>query len=137
MTLRDNLDAPEATLDALMQSVVCPNVSCSLVRTCEESLISQEVRWRNGSLRIVMVLTDAGFKTALDGKVGSGYLHAHIANTLTHFLLKVAALLTRNDGECHLRRDPDMGFYEYSRTPEQVRVCQNPFHHTLWWHVLR
>ena len=29
----------------------------------------QEVGWRNGSLRIVMVLTDAGFKTALDGRV--------------------------------------------------------------------
>ena len=33
-----------------------------------------------------MVLTDAGFKTALDGKVGSGYLHVHIANTLSLFL---------------------------------------------------
>ena len=71
---------------------------------------------------MVMVLTDAGFKTALDGKVGSVYTHTH---THTHTLLKVGALLTRNDGECHLRRDPDKGFYEYSRTPEQVRVCQN------------
>ena len=74
MTLSANLDRAEATLDALMQSVVCPDVSCSLTRTCEESLISQEVGWRNGSLRIVMILTDAGFKTALDGKVGSGYV---------------------------------------------------------------
>ena len=31
--------------------------------------LSQEVGWRDGSLRIVMILTDAGFKTALDGKV--------------------------------------------------------------------
>ena len=80
MTVSANLDAPEATLDALMQSAVCLDVSCCLTRTCEESLISQEVGWRDGSLRIVMVLTDTGFKTALDGKVGSGYLHTH-ANT--------------------------------------------------------
>ena len=56
MTLSANLDAPEATLDALMQSAVCPDVSCSLKRTCEESLISQEMGWRDGSLRIVMIL---------------------------------------------------------------------------------
>ena len=31
--------------------------------------ILQEVGWRDGSLRIAMVLTDAGFKAALDGKV--------------------------------------------------------------------
>ena len=31
--------------------------------------LPQEVGWRDGSLRIVMILTDAGFKTALDGKV--------------------------------------------------------------------
>ena len=29
----------------------------------------QNVGWRDGSLRIVLILTDAGFKTALDGKV--------------------------------------------------------------------
>ena len=32
-------------------------------------VLPQEVGWRNDSQRIVMVLTDAGFKTALDGKV--------------------------------------------------------------------
>ena len=31
--------------------------------------VPQEVGWRDDSLRMVMVLTDAGFKTALDGKV--------------------------------------------------------------------
>ena len=31
--------------------------------------IPQNVGWRDGSLRIVLILTDAGFKTALDGKV--------------------------------------------------------------------
>ena len=30
MTLRGNLDAPEATLDALMQSVICLGVSLIL-----------------------------------------------------------------------------------------------------------
>ncbi|CAI8030406.1 Integrin beta-2 [Geodia barretti] len=86
VTIRGNLDAPEATLEALLQSVVCLD----------------EVGWRNGSLRIVMVLTDAGFKTALDGRI--------------------AALVTRNDGECHL--EPEEGFYDYSRSHEQVRnVC--------------
>ena len=29
--------------------------------------------------------------------------------------------MTSNDGECHLQRS-DEGFYEYSRSPEQVRV---------------
>ncbi|CAI8050319.1 Integrin beta-6, partial [Geodia barretti] len=81
VTIRGNLDVPEATLEALLQSVVCLD----------------EVGWRNGSLRIVMVLTDAGFKTALDGRA--------------------AALVTRNDGECHL--EPEEGFYDYSRGPEQ------------------
>ena len=33
--------------------------------------VPQNVAWRNNSLRIVMILTDAGFKTALDGKVVS------------------------------------------------------------------
>ena len=33
----------------------------------------------------------------------------------------MAALLTRNDGECHLQRN-DKGFYEYFRSPEQVRI---------------
>ena len=49
-------------------------VQCSdrtiLVRVCfSPFVIPQEVGWRDGSLRIVMVLTDAGFKTALDGRV--------------------------------------------------------------------
>ena len=34
MTLSGNIDAPEATLDALMQAVVCLDVSCSLTITC-------------------------------------------------------------------------------------------------------
>ncbi|CAI8031491.1 Integrin beta-6 [Geodia barretti] len=82
VTIRGNLDAPEAPLEALLQSVVCLD----------------EVGWRNGSLRIVMILTDAGFKTALDGRV--------------------AGLVTRNDGECHLKMNKE-GFYEYFRSPEQ------------------
>jgi protocadherin alpha len=83
-TIRGNLDAPEATLEALLQTVAC----------------RENMGWRNGSLRIVMVLTDAGFKTALDGKV--------------------ATLLTRNDGRCHLETTPNEdGFYEYFRSPEQ------------------
>ena len=85
MTLSGNLDTPEATLDALMQSAVCPDVSFSLSRTCEESLVSQEVGWRDGSLRMVIVLSDADFKTALDGKAGSAYLHTH-PQTHTHSL---------------------------------------------------
>ena len=36
---------------------------------------SQDVGWRNDSLRMVMVLTDAGFKTALDGKVAHKCIH--------------------------------------------------------------
>ena len=39
-----------------------------------------------------------------------------------HSLSKVAGILTRNDGECHLERDPNERFYDYSRTPEQVFV---------------
>ena len=83
MTLSGSLDAPEATLDALMQSAVCLDVSGSPRRTCEWSLISQEVGWRDGSLRIVMILTDAGFKTALDGKV---VVSAYLTHTLSLFL---------------------------------------------------
>ncbi|CAI8051054.1 Integrin beta-1-B [Geodia barretti] len=45
-----------------------------------------------------MILTDAGFKTALDGRV--------------------AGLVTRNDGECHLQMNKE-GFYEYFISPEQ------------------
>ena len=34
----------------------------------------------------------------------------------------MAALLTRNDGECHLESEPDSeGFYDYFRSTEQVR----------------
>jgi hypothetical protein len=80
--IRGNLDSPEATLEALQQAVVC----------------SENVAWRNNSLRIVMILTDAGFKTALDGKV--------------------AAILRRNDGECHLQPNAE-GFDDYVRNPEQ------------------
>ena len=36
---------------------------------CITFCVPQEVGWRDDSLRMVMVLTDAGFKTALDGKV--------------------------------------------------------------------
>ena len=43
MTVSGNLDSLEATLDALMQSAVCLDVSCSLTRTCEECLIHR--RW--------------------------------------------------------------------------------------------
>ena len=70
MTLRGNLDTPEAALDALLQSVVCIEVgrSCSGINR-DFSIIPQYVGWRDGSLRIVLILTDAGFKTALDGKV--------------------------------------------------------------------
>ena len=35
MTVTNNLDSPEATLDALMQSAVCLDVSGPLKRTCE------------------------------------------------------------------------------------------------------
>ena len=38
--------------------------------------------WRDGSLKIVMVLTDAGFKTALDGKVAIIYSGALEQGTL-------------------------------------------------------
>ena len=69
MTLRGNLDAPEAALDALLQSAVCLEVSWSLMWAKILVFIPQNVGWRDGSLRIVMILTDAGFKTALDGKV--------------------------------------------------------------------
>ena len=62
-----NLDTPEAALDVLLQSVVCIEVgrSCSGINRD----FPQNVGWRDGSLRIVLILTDAGFKTALDGKV--------------------------------------------------------------------
>ena len=33
----------------------------------------------------------------------------------------MAALTTRNDGECHLQRNEE-GFYEYFRSPEQVWI---------------
>ena len=100
MTLSGSLDAPEATLDALIQSVVCRDVSCSLIKTCEESLISQEVGWRNGSLRIVMIFTDAGFKTALDGKVGSGYVSLPLTTTnfLQHHSLSLSLSLSHMGG---------------------------------------
>ena len=46
-------------------------ISCNhnLVAFGASWLILQEVGWRDGSLRIIMILTNAGFKTALDGKV--------------------------------------------------------------------
>ena len=70
MTLRGNLDTPEAALDALLQSVVCIEVGRSYSGINRDfSIIPQNVGWRDGSLRIVLILTDAGFKTALDGKV--------------------------------------------------------------------
>ena len=41
--------------------------------------------WRTESLRIVLVLTDAGFKTALDGKVcKTSYMYVYILQAEKH-----------------------------------------------------
>ena len=92
----------------------------------------QEIGWRNGSLRIVLVITDAGFKTALDGKVRYTstvkytyvYDIKYITSTLP-FCTQVAALIRPNDGKCHLEWNSEEGFYEYIRHPEQVNKCVN------------
>ena len=64
--LATNVDRPESTLDALMQAVVCKG----------------RLGWRPHSRKMVVIATDQGFHTALDGKL--------------------LGVLTPNDGECHL-----------------------------------
>jgi integrin beta 1 len=61
-----NLDAPEGGLDALMQAITC----------------EKEIGWRNGSRRLIVFSTDAGFHFAGDGKL--------------------AGIVEPNDGKCHL-----------------------------------
>lgn len=50
----ENLDAPEAGLDAVMQSIVCGN----------------KIGWRNESRRLIIYSSDAPFHFAGDGKLG-------------------------------------------------------------------
>ncbi|CAH2233547.1 jg13181 [Pararge aegeria aegeria] len=65
-----NNDIPEATLDALMQAMVCEN----------------HIGWRNGSHRIILVGTDANYHSAYDGKfVGAIIPHdmkCHLDNNI-------------------------------------------------------
>ncbi|KPP59396.1 integrin beta-2-like [Scleropages formosus] len=78
-----NLDQPEGSLDAIMQSVVCgvgvlniPYTDCGL--SCKSQ---DKIGWGN-STRLLVLTTDAGFHMAGDGKLGS--------------------IFEPNDGKCHL-----------------------------------
>ncbi|XP_061647887.1 integrin beta-2 isoform X1 [Phyllopteryx taeniolatus] len=65
-----NLDSPEGSLDAMMQSAVC----------------GDQIGWRNSSTRLLVLATDDGFHMAGDGKL-AGILEpndeqCHMKNTL-------------------------------------------------------
>ncbi|XP_070770469.1 integrin beta-2 [Enoplosus armatus] len=65
-----NLDSPEGSLDAMMQTAVC----------------GDKIGWRNSSTRLIVLTTDAGFHMAGDGKL-AGILepndeHCHMENNL-------------------------------------------------------
>ncbi|KAL3831699.1 hypothetical protein ACJMK2_023420 [Sinanodonta woodiana] len=60
-----NLDAPEGGFDAIMQTIMC-----------------QQIGWRNVSRKLLVYSTDAGFHIAGDGKLGG--------------------IVKPNDGYCHL-----------------------------------
>ncbi|CAB4059723.1 ITGB1 [Lepeophtheirus salmonis] len=61
-----NIDHPEATLDGIMQALVC----------------TEEIGWRKNSIKLLIIITDAGFHIAGDGKLGG--------------------IVGPNDGKCHL-----------------------------------
>lgn len=63
-----NIDIPEGSLDALMQIAVC----------------TEEIRWRPGATRVILLTTDASPHLAMDGKL--------------------AAILEANDMKCHMER---------------------------------
>ena len=52
-TLLGNVDVPESTLDALMQTMIC----------------EERIGWRKSSRKIILVATDTDFHYALDGKL--------------------------------------------------------------------
>ena len=49
----------------------------------------------------------------------------------------MAALLTRNDGECHLESEPDSeGFYDSTEQVRRVRTRDVPYGFCIIGHVL-
>ncbi|XP_047111714.1 integrin beta-PS-like [Schistocerca piceifrons] len=54
VNMSGNFDAPEGTLDAVLQAVTC----------------TERINWRNNSRKVVLVATDNGFHIAGDGKLG-------------------------------------------------------------------
>ena len=81
--LANNVDRPESTLDALMQAIVC----------------KARLGWRPDSRKIVVIATDQGFHSALDGKL--------------------VGVLTPNDGDCHLDAE---GWYTRSKVLDYPSV---------------
>lgn len=72
-SISGNLDFPEGGMDALMQVLVCGDVSWCCDFCCHSNscmvLVLQSIGWRAGARRIVVMATDAGFHFAGDGKV--------------------------------------------------------------------
>ncbi|XP_049808264.1 integrin beta-PS-like [Schistocerca nitens] len=54
VNMSGNFDAPEGTLDAVLQAVTC----------------TERINWRKNSRKVVLVATDNGFHIAGDGKLG-------------------------------------------------------------------
>ena len=124
VNLTASSDKPEGLIDALMQVAVCEVCTrCGLqlgnihfiimhmipaILSWHHNILhhyQEKVGWRDSSLsrRLVLAITDDEYHYALDGRV--------------------AAIVKRHDGECHLDDD---GFY----THDTLLVIHNT---VLWW----
>ena len=68
MIISTNVDDPEGTFDAMLQAVLCPEVSFTLQHS-SLYLYPQVVGWRTNARKILMVLTDDVLHSAGDGRV--------------------------------------------------------------------
>ncbi|KAK7070025.1 Integrin beta-1, partial [Halocaridina rubra] len=81
-----NVDMPESGLEALMQVMVC----------------EKQIAWRDQSLRLIVLSTDAGFHYAGDGKLGG--------------------IVKPNDMQCHLDSDGLYTHYAFHDYPSISQI---------------
>lgn len=88
--MSSNIEIPEAMLEGLLQTAVCWDV----------------VGWRERARHLVLVLTDATYHSAGDGRVSRGDVRCPVSllshPPLSPLSLQLARIVQPHDGKCYV-----------------------------------